>query len=77
MEETKDQKFERLCKAASLNVWGFIEFDGWNCHDLGSDWNNGQECRGWDGRSNRCDCGNRRVSWVLDYNSNGVHAEAY
>lgn len=22
------------------------------------------ECRGWDGESNRCECGNRRVEWV-------------
>ncbi len=35
-------------------------------------WNNfsGQTCeepcRGWDGESSRCDCGNRRVSWMID-----------
>lgn len=24
-------------------------------------------CRGWDGKSDRCDCGDRRVSWEYDY----------
>lgn len=26
-----------------------------------------EECEGWDMMSNRCDCGNRRVSWAADY----------
>lgn len=26
-----------------------------------------EKCRGWDGKSHRCDCGNRRVSWVAGY----------
>ena len=34
----------------------FWEFDGSDdCED----------CSGWDGKDNRCNCGNRRVSWVL------------
>ena len=24
-------------------------------------------CKGWDGESDRCDCGERRVSWDYDY----------
>lgn len=33
----------------------WYEFDGnENCDE---------SCRGWDGLSNRCDCGNRRVYW--------------
>ena len=31
------------------------DFDGQNCDG---------PCRGWDGESRRCDCGNRRVCWV-------------
>lgn len=27
----------------------------------GDDWC--EDCRGWDGESGRCDCGNRRVTW--------------
>ena len=38
---------------------GFIDFDGCNDPmDLG--------CRGWNGIDRRCDCGNRRVSWVVE-----------
>jgi hypothetical protein len=33
-------------------VWH--DFDGKNCE---------RPCRGWDGTSGRCDCGNRRVYW--------------
>lgn len=32
----------------------FIPFAGQNCSE---------PCRGWDKKSNRCDCGNRRVYW--------------
>ena len=24
-------------------------------------------CRGWDGKSDRCDCGERRIEWDCDY----------
>ena len=34
---------------------GFVSFDG----DDGC-----EDCRGWDGKDNRCDCGNRRVYWA-------------
>ena len=33
---------------------GPFDFSGQNCED----------CDGWDGESNRCNCGNRRVDWV-------------
>ena len=36
-----------------------IDFDGMNCDDIGDD----NLCDGWDGRSSRCECGNRRVGW--------------
>lgn len=47
-------------------------FDGWNCGDLGRD------CEGWDGKSNRCDCGNRRVCWCegWDHSFKNPHANA-
>jgi len=49
---------------------GFIEFDGMNCNDYLEE---GQtECDGWDGEERRCDCGNRRVSWDIEKNSNGT-----
>jgi len=32
----------------------WIDFDGKDCT---------RPCRGWDGESRRCDCGNRRVYW--------------
>lgn len=35
----------------------YVEFDGFNCEDVGND------CAGWDGESRRCECGNRRVYW--------------
>lgn len=36
-------------------------------------------CRGWDGESKRCECGNRRVGWVTDGNFEDMtlHAEAH
>lgn len=66
MQEDDIEKFTRLCQEAVSQVVDFVDFDGWNCHDLGEDWNDGKECRGWDGQDRRCDCGNRRVSWELD-----------
>lgn len=39
----------------------FTSFDGQNCDG---------PCAGWDGFSNRCECGNRRVGWEMsDYAS--------
>ncbi len=26
-----------------------------------------EDCKGWDGKSDRCDCGNRRVYWTYRY----------
>ena len=53
----------------------FIEFDGWNCHDIGIE--ECDNCAGWDGFSSRCDCGNRRVTWVLSEDKTFLYAEAY
>jgi hypothetical protein len=49
-----------------------MEFDGQNCDG---------PCSGWDGESNRCSCGNRRVCWTQGYShsfkSPEVRAEAH
>jgi hypothetical protein len=51
---------------------GFIRFSGQNCDG---------PCEGWDGKSHRCDCGNRRVDWTQGWNHSFEHpdieAEAY
>ena len=50
------------------HIW--IEFDGMNCNDYLED---GQvACEGWDGEDHRCMCGNRRVSWEIEKNSDGT-----
>ena len=54
---------QELIAAAMPAEDEFIEFDGWNCNDGFQD----VECAGWDGRSRRCNCGNRRVSWEVEY----------
>ena len=50
------------------HIW--IEFDGMNCNYYLED---GQvACEGWDGEDHRCMCGNRRVSWEIEKNSDGT-----
>lgn len=51
----------------------FVDFNG-------SD--NCENCKGWDGSSRRCQCGNRRVYWTSDDNADfflnpHIYAEAY
>jgi hypothetical protein len=36
-----------------------FDFAGQNCDAYG-------ECAGWDGVDRRCECGNRRVYWVVE-----------
>lgn len=38
---------------------------------------NCSNCRGWDGVSHRCDCGNRRVSWSSTYGFSFKNPEIY
>lgn len=46
---------------------GFVEFRGDDyCED---------ECRGWDGESYRCECGNRRMDWEWD--DGDIYPEPY
>jgi hypothetical protein len=49
----------------------YIDFNGQNCED---------ECGGWNPKDRRCECGNRRVSWIDDYSdfrNMEIYAEAY
>lgn len=46
----------------------WFEFDGQNCEE---------PCQGWDGYDRRCECGNRRVTWVLSDDKTRVWAEAW
>ena len=48
-------------KKASKNM---LELDAY--YDLKDD-NCNENCRGWDGNDNRCECSNRRVSWTWDF----------
>ncbi len=51
--------------------------DGW--FKFGGD-DECEDCKGWDGKSNRCDCGNRRVYWTTledtDFRNMQVYAMA-
>lgn len=57
----------------------FHPFSGQNCGNCLDD--DELECRGWDGESHRCECGNRRVNWVEgdghSFKDPQVVAEAY
>ncbi len=42
--------------------WDYaMDFNGQNCNDFGD-----VVCDGWDGLDRRCNCGNRRVYWVVE-----------
>ena len=69
--------YEKLVKEKIESGDGPFEFNGWNCHDLDESWNDGIPCDGWDGVSRRCNCGNRRVDWILSDCATYVYAEAY
>lgn len=61
-----EEAIEKLIPAPN----DFIDFTGNNCDD----------CVGWYGHSRRCECGNRRVSWIIDKQDDGsflAFAEAY
>lgn len=59
--KTADEALAAAEKYVTEN--GSVEFDGdQECID----------CIGWDGIDRRCDCGNRRVSWEVEKNSDGA-----
>ena len=64
----KIEKYSRLVSEAIASLNGdLIEFSGMNCDD----------CEGWNGADNRCECGNRRVYWELNDDGESVSAVAY
>ena len=58
----EQEKQTKLCTFSNIQKPDFFIFEGKeNCEE---------DCRGWDGISHRCDCGNRRVNWEMtDYHS--------
>lgn len=71
------KSYEELVAAAqaAIGEGEFIEFEGMNCNDyMGPD--DGPPCPGWDGKSRRCACGNRRVYWTLERDGESVYAVA-
>lgn len=62
-----------VIKMKHTKIWH--SFIGQNCSE------NNQDCRGWDGSSKRCDCGNRRVCWEPEHDHSFKHphivAQAY
>lgn len=65
---TSDQAEAAAIKYAAEEV--FVDFEGMNCNDYLDD--DDVECCGWDGESRRCECGNRRVNWEIEKNSDGT-----
>src|SRR3990167_6888483 len=63
---------ERILGLRKAEPWH--EFNGFNCNDFGD-----RDCKGWDGESRRCQCGNRRVSWEIEgtFENPRVYCEAY
>jgi len=59
-----------LKKKELIESGTFIDFNGQDTCE---------NCRGWDGQSHRCDCGNRRVSWTSDgdFLNPYIYGEAY
>ena len=65
--------YEELVAEAQVQIGPdeLIEFDGMNCNDYDD-----AGCGGWDGKSRRCSCGNRRVYWQLSLDGKSVSAVA-
>jgi len=74
-EKNRDERIKELIKEKiNENDSAWFDFDGQNCHEWGY---GGHDCKGWDGVSRRCHCGNRRVSWEYDSDYDCIKAEAY
>jgi hypothetical protein len=67
------EKLEELISKEDLGI--YREFDGQNCNDYLED--DQEPCQGWDGIERRCQCGNRRVNWVLSDDETYIYPEAY
>lgn len=70
MIKEEDNKIKRKAVKKYMRQYGedgFVEFRGDDyCED---------ECRGWDGESHRCECGNRRMDWEWD--DGDIYPEPY
>lgn len=64
---------ERILELRRTEPWH--DFNGHNCDDF----DEGRACKGWDGESRRCQCGNRRVSWEIEgtFENPRIYGEAY
>ncbi|MBI4060134.1 MAG: hypothetical protein HY403_01760 [Elusimicrobia bacterium] len=64
---------ERITELRKAEPWH--SFNGQNC----GDYDETRDCKGWDGESRRCQCGNRRVSWEIEgtFEAPRVYGEAY
>ena len=60
IETANEIAFYEECEKIIKDSNGWIKF-------AGNDYC--ENCRGWDGKDKRCDCGNRRVSWEEDSSS--------
>lgn len=67
-EELRWAEAVATAQAKVKNLGGFIQFDG-------NDYC--ENCRGWDGRDRRCECGNRRVGWVWDDEKQYLYPEVW
>ena len=73
-----DRKFELIIeKLRELEEDEFIDFNGFNCHEWSHRNDDEELCSGWDGRSKRCECGNRRVDWEYNERWDEIYAEAW
>lgn len=67
--EIKEDEYKKMIDEVVKNLnGGFVDFEGHNCEG---------PCAGWDGKSRRCECGNRRVLWQLGWDNSFVYAEAF
>lgn len=73
MNKTDEEIFERLVKE-KLSTDEIFEFEGQNCGEWQED---DVGCNGWNGIDRRCECGNRRVAWVLSDCKTYIYAEAW
>ncbi|XAI95815.1 hypothetical protein [Microcystis phage Mae-JY24] len=69
LEIAGDERIREL-----VSKGGVVPFVGQNCDEIDD-----RQCGGWDMQSHRCECGNRRVDWIVEgtFESPYVYAEAY
>lgn len=67
-----DLKYDELVSNTLAQMKSFGSYTSFNGNDYC------EKCRGWDGESRRCECGNRRVNWAYDgdFEDMYIYAEA-